>query len=187
MWKLQVPRRLCRRGTSACRKSLFAPLSQFSELYKSSENCRFEWRRETAEALPVAEKARLFRGSGTICGKKPQIVMPRRCIPSWVIYAPSAAALRRLRSETRLRAQSRAHPSLPLQKTYHFIDSLALILRLFKPGRKTRQASAFASLPASSSKPSCQNPISSSFIWGYGIPETSMSPLVRSSRSRFLS
>ena len=44
--------------------------------------------------------------------------------PSWVIYALRAAALRRLRSETRLRAQSRAHPSLPLQKTYHFINSL---------------------------------------------------------------
>ena len=67
----------------------------------------------------MAEKARLFRGSGTICGKKPQIVMPRRCIPSWVISAPSAAALRRLRSETRLRAQSRAHPSLPLRKTHN--------------------------------------------------------------------
>jgi len=26
------------RLTSACRKSLFSPLSQFSELYKSSEN-----------------------------------------------------------------------------------------------------------------------------------------------------
>ena len=45
-------------------------------------------------------------------------------IPSWVIYAPSAAALRRLRSETRLRAQSRAHSSLPLRKTSCFIDSL---------------------------------------------------------------
>ena len=34
----------------------------------------------------------------------------RRCIPSWVISA-LRAALRRLRPETRLRAQSRAHPS----------------------------------------------------------------------------
>ena len=36
--------------------------------------------------------------------------LSRRCIPSWVISA-LRAALRRLRSETRLRAQSRAHPS----------------------------------------------------------------------------
>ena len=75
---------------SACRKSLFAPLSQFSDLYK---------------VLKTID----FNGAGH---------------PSWVIYAPSAAALRRLRSETRLRAQSRAHPSLPPRKTHHFIDSL---------------------------------------------------------------
>ena len=58
------------RGCSACRKSLFAPLSQFSELYK---------------VLKTID----FNGAGH---------------PSWV---------------------SRAHPSLPLRKTHHFIDSLS--------------------------------------------------------------
>ena len=37
--------------------------------------------------------------------------------PSWVISAPRAA-LRRLRSETRLRVQSRAHPS-PARGMHH--------------------------------------------------------------------
>ena len=49
-------------GVSACRKSLFAPLNKFSELYKSSENLGFQWRRETGEAPPVADQASLFRG-----------------------------------------------------------------------------------------------------------------------------
>ena len=30
---------------STCRKSLFSPLNKFSELYKSSENLGFQWRR----------------------------------------------------------------------------------------------------------------------------------------------
>ena len=49
-------------GVSACRKSLFAPLNKFSELYKSSENLGFQWCRETGEAPPVADEASLFRG-----------------------------------------------------------------------------------------------------------------------------
>ena len=52
--------------------------------------------------------------------------LSRRCIPSWVISA-LRAALRRLRSETRLRASSRAHSSLPLRRIYHFIDSLTCV------------------------------------------------------------
>ena len=43
--------------------------------------------------------------------------------PSWVISA-LRAALRRLRSETRLRAQSRTHPSFPAWRIYRFIDGL---------------------------------------------------------------
>ena len=52
--------------------------------------------------------------------------LSRRCIPSLVISA-LRAALRRLRSETRLRASSRAHSSLPLRRIYHFIDSLTCV------------------------------------------------------------
>ena len=48
--------------SSACQKSLFASLSKFSELYKSSENLGFQWRREIGEAPPVADQASLFRG-----------------------------------------------------------------------------------------------------------------------------
>ena len=55
-------------GVSACRKSLFAPLNKFSELYKSSENLGFQWRRETGEAPPVADQASLFRGRLPISG-----------------------------------------------------------------------------------------------------------------------
>ena len=55
-------------GVSACRKSLFSPLSKFSELYKSSENLGFQWRRETGEAPPVADQASLFRGRLPISG-----------------------------------------------------------------------------------------------------------------------
>ena len=53
---------------SACQKSLFSPLSKFSELYKSSENLGFQWRRETGEAPPVADKASPFRGRLPISG-----------------------------------------------------------------------------------------------------------------------
>ena len=54
----------------ACRKSLFSPLSKFSELHKSSENLGFQWRRETGEAPPVADQASLFRGRLPISGYK---------------------------------------------------------------------------------------------------------------------
>ena len=49
-------------GDSAYQKSLFAPLSKFSELSKCSENLGFQWRRETGEAPPVADQVSLFRG-----------------------------------------------------------------------------------------------------------------------------
>ena len=62
-------------------------------------------------------------GSQSADMKYPLFGLSRRCIPSWVISA-LRAALWRLRSETRLRAQSRAHPSLPSRSIYHFIDSI---------------------------------------------------------------
>ena len=37
---------------SACRKSLFSPLSKFSELHKSSENLGFQWRRTPFLGFP---------------------------------------------------------------------------------------------------------------------------------------
>ena len=51
-------------------ENFFAPLNKFSELYKSSENLGFQWRRETGEAPPVADKASLFRGRPPISGYK---------------------------------------------------------------------------------------------------------------------
>ena len=54
---MKTRRELCSRR-AACRKSLFSPLSKFSELHKSSENLGFQWRRETGEAPPVADQAR---------------------------------------------------------------------------------------------------------------------------------
>ena len=45
-------RRIFLRTASACRKSLFAPLSKFSELYKSSENLGFQWRRTPFLGFP---------------------------------------------------------------------------------------------------------------------------------------
>ena len=45
-------RRIFLRTASACRKSLFAPLSKFSELYKSSENSGFQWRRTPFWGFP---------------------------------------------------------------------------------------------------------------------------------------
>ena len=59
---------LLRRAT-ACRKSLFASLSKFSELYKSSENLGFQWRRTPFLGFPrtpfltVAENLPLYRQS----------------------------------------------------------------------------------------------------------------------------
>ena len=56
-------------GPSACRKSLFSPLSKFSELYKSSENLGFQWRRTPFLGFPrtpfltVAENLPLYRQS----------------------------------------------------------------------------------------------------------------------------
>ena len=53
-------------GTSACRKSLFSPLSKFSERYKSSENLGFQWRRTPFLGFPrtlflsVAENLPLY-------------------------------------------------------------------------------------------------------------------------------
>ena len=53
-------------GVSACRKSLFAPLNKFSELYKSSENLGFQWRRTPFLGFPrtpfltVAENLSLY-------------------------------------------------------------------------------------------------------------------------------
>ncbi len=55
-------------GRSACRKSFFDMLNKLSELYKSSENLGFQWRRETGEAPPVADQASLFRGRLPISG-----------------------------------------------------------------------------------------------------------------------
>ena len=55
-------------GDSAYQKSLFAPLSKFSELSKCSENLGFQWRRETGEAPPVADQVSLFRGRLPISG-----------------------------------------------------------------------------------------------------------------------
>ena len=112
------------RPPSACRKSLFAPLSQFSELYKVLKTIDFNGAGKQPKRCRWQKKRGCFEEAARFAAQWAQIVMPRRCIPSWVIYAPSAAALRRLRSETRLRAQSRAHPSLPPRKTHHFIDSL---------------------------------------------------------------
>ena len=37
---------------SAGEKNLFAPLSRFSELYKSSENLGFQWRRKPLLGFP---------------------------------------------------------------------------------------------------------------------------------------
>ena len=65
-------------------------------------------------------------GSQTADMQDPLFGLWRRCIPSWVISAPRAA-LRRLRFETRLRASSRAHSSLPLRRICHFIDSLTCV------------------------------------------------------------
>ena len=54
---------------SACQKSLFSPLSKFSELYKSSENLGFQWRRTPFLGFPrtpfltVAENLPLYRQS----------------------------------------------------------------------------------------------------------------------------
>ena len=62
------PRHQC--GTEyspACRKSLFSPLSKFSELHKSSENLGFQWRRTPFLGFPrtpflsVAENLPLYR------------------------------------------------------------------------------------------------------------------------------
>ena len=116
---------------SACRKSLFAPLNQFSELYKVLKTIDFNGAGKQPKRCQRQKKRGCFEEAARFAAQWAQIVMPRRCIPSWVISAPSAAALRRLRSETRLRAQSRAHPSLPPQKTPHFIDSLKR-----KPGNR---------------------------------------------------
>jgi hypothetical protein len=62
-------RRFKTAGPSACRKSLFASLSKFSELYKSSENLGFQWRRTPFLGFPrtpfltVAENLPLYRQS----------------------------------------------------------------------------------------------------------------------------
>ena len=54
---------------SAGEKNLFAPLSKFSELYKSSENLGFQWRRTPFLGFPrtpfltVAENLPLYRQS----------------------------------------------------------------------------------------------------------------------------
>ena len=54
---------------SAGEKNLFAPLSRFSELYKSSENLGFQWRRTPFLGFPrtpfltVAEDLPLYRQS----------------------------------------------------------------------------------------------------------------------------
>ncbi len=74
------------------------------------------------------KRACFEEGPQTADMKYPLFGLSRRCIPSWVISA-LRAALRRLRSETRLRAQSRAHPSLPSRRIYHFIDRLRKYVR----------------------------------------------------------
>ena len=69
--KIRLPqgRRFRTAGPSACRKSLFASLSKFSELYKSSENLGFQWRRTPFLGFPrtpfltVAENLPLYRQS----------------------------------------------------------------------------------------------------------------------------
>ena len=106
-------------GCSACRKRSFSPLSQFSELYKGLKTVDLNGAGKQPKRCQRQKKRGCFEEAARFAAQWAQIVMPRRCIPSWVIYAPSAAALRRLRSETRLRAQSRAHPSLPLRKTHN--------------------------------------------------------------------
>ena len=56
-------------GVSACRKNFFSPLNKFSELYKSSENLGFQWRRTPFLGFPrtpfltVAENLLLYRQS----------------------------------------------------------------------------------------------------------------------------
>ena len=53
-------------GVSACRKNFFSPLNKFSELYKSSENLGFQWRRTPFLGFPrtpfltVAENLLLY-------------------------------------------------------------------------------------------------------------------------------
>ena len=53
-------------GVSACRKNFFSPLNKFSELYKSSENLGFQWRRTPFLGFPrtpfltVAENLSLY-------------------------------------------------------------------------------------------------------------------------------
>jgi len=105
-------------GVSACRKSLFAPLNKFSELYKSSENLGFQWRRETGEAPPVADQASLFRGKLPNSGYEVSAVWFELTVYPFLGYLRAKSRLRRLRSETRLRAQSRAH-SLPARGMQH--------------------------------------------------------------------
>ena len=66
-------------GPSACRKSLFSPLSKFSELYKSSENLGFQWRRTPFLGFPrtpfltVAENLPLYRQSPYIASAQKSV------------------------------------------------------------------------------------------------------------------
>ena len=73
-------------GVSACRKSLFAPLNKFSELYKSSENLGFQWRRTPFLGFPrtpfltVAENLPLYRQSPYIASAQ-KSAAPAGCDP----------------------------------------------------------------------------------------------------------
>ena len=99
-----------KRSLSACRKSLFVPLSKFSEPLSGLKTKDFNGAEKQAKRRRWRIKRVCFEeGSQSADIKYPLIGLSRRCIPSWVISA-LRAALWRLRSETRLRAQSRTHP-----------------------------------------------------------------------------
>ena len=69
---------------SACRKSFFSPLSKFSELYKSSENLGFQWRRTPFLGFPrtpFLTAAEIYLFIGTFPGKRNSGGLLRQQIP----------------------------------------------------------------------------------------------------------
>ena len=98
-------------GGATGRKNLFSPLPLFSELVKVLKIFDFNGAGKPAKRRRWRIKRACFEeGFQTSDTQDSLFGLSRRCIPSWVISA-LRAALRRLRSETLLRAQSRTPPS----------------------------------------------------------------------------